>query len=53
MLFGTFCNPEVNAPRREQGFYRGASARLVDMLLFRDVSRDVSGSPTLTTEKQS
>jgi sterol desaturase/sphingolipid hydroxylase (fatty acid hydroxylase superfamily) len=53
MIFGTFRNPEVDAPRREQGFYRGASARLVDMLLFRDVSRDVSGSPTLTTEKQS
>lgn len=38
MLFGTFRNPQaVVAP--ETGFYKGASARIGDMLLFRDVSR--------------
>jgi sterol desaturase/sphingolipid hydroxylase (fatty acid hydroxylase superfamily) len=36
MLFGTFCNPATFAP--EQGFYDGASARVLDMLRFRDVS---------------
>jgi len=36
MLFGTFRNPEDYAA--ESGFYDGASARVVDMLLFRDVS---------------
>lgn len=36
MIFGTFRNPaEFEA---EQGFYKGASARVGDMLLFRDVS---------------
>jgi len=37
MLFGTFRNPKGYA--QENGFYPGASARLVDMLLWRDVSR--------------
>ena len=36
MLFGTFRNPEGYAA--ESGFYDGASARVADMLLFRDVS---------------
>ena len=36
VIFGTFRNPE--AFQEEQGFYQGASARLVDMLLFRDVT---------------
>lgn len=40
MVFGTFHNPAPDAPARPQGFYTGASARLMDMLLFRDVSRD-------------
>ncbi|HEX9810218.1 MAG TPA: sterol desaturase family protein, partial [Alphaproteobacteria bacterium] len=37
MLFGTFHNPADF--EMETGFYEGASARVVDMLLFRDVSR--------------
>ena len=37
MLFGTFRNPKGYS--QENGFYPGASARLVDMLLWRDVSR--------------
>ena len=36
MLFGTFRNPEAYPD--EAGFYDGASARVVDMLLLRDVS---------------
>lgn len=38
MLFGTFHNPRADTPSPRQGFYDGASTRLVDMLLFRDVS---------------
>jgi hypothetical protein len=37
MLFGTFRNPADF--EMETGFYQGASARVADMLLFRDVSR--------------
>jgi sterol desaturase/sphingolipid hydroxylase (fatty acid hydroxylase superfamily) len=37
MLFGTFRNPVGYTG--ESGFYNGASARVADMLLFRDVSR--------------
>jgi sterol desaturase/sphingolipid hydroxylase (fatty acid hydroxylase superfamily) len=36
IVFGTFRNPAEF--QEEQGFYKGASARIVDMLLFRDVS---------------
>ncbi len=36
LLFGTFHNPRDFAA--ESGFYDGASSRLVDMLVFRDVS---------------
>ena len=36
MLFGTFVNPESYV--EETGFYDGASARVADMMLFRDVS---------------
>jgi len=36
MLFGTFKNPETYV--EETGFYHGASARVADMLMFRDVS---------------
>jgi sterol desaturase/sphingolipid hydroxylase (fatty acid hydroxylase superfamily) len=36
LLFGTFRNPKEYAP--EQGFYDGASARLGDLLLWRDVA---------------
>lgn len=37
MLFGTFRNPR--GYEHETGFYDGASRRLADMLLFRDISR--------------
>ena len=37
LLFGTFRNP--HGYELKTGFYTGASARLTDMLLFRDVSR--------------
>lgn len=36
MVFGTFRNPPAHA--RETGFWQGASARVLDMLLLRDVS---------------
>lgn len=37
ILFGTFHNPETY--EHEAGFYPGASDRVVDMLLFKDVSK--------------
>jgi hypothetical protein len=37
MLFGTFVNPKTFVD--EYGFYDGASARVIDMHLCRDVSR--------------
>lgn len=40
LLFGTFYNPAHFSD--ETGFYKGASARVVDMLLFRDVSESDS-----------
>ena len=36
MVFGTFRNPEGR--QAEQGFYKGASERIVEMLAFQDVS---------------
>lgn len=42
MLFGTYENPETFDG--VGGFYDGASSRVVDMLLGRDVSRDVVGT---------
>lgn len=42
MLFGTFRNP-AGYPA-EAGFYDGASARIVDMLLLRDVSERPAGA---------
>lgn len=39
MLFGTYRNPAADRPRPAAGFYEGASARIADMLAFRDVSR--------------
>ncbi|MGE3394955.1 MAG: hypothetical protein AB7J97_11690, partial [Steroidobacteraceae bacterium] len=36
LLFGTFRNPRKYAP--EQGFYDGASARVGELLLWRDVA---------------
>jgi sterol desaturase/sphingolipid hydroxylase (fatty acid hydroxylase superfamily) len=38
IVFGTFRNPPATE-RPAQGFYDGASRRIADMLLFRDVSR--------------
>ena len=38
ILFGTFKNPEKYVP--ETGFYQGASNRVADMLLFKDVSEE-------------
>ena len=40
MLFGTFRNPPAHVA--ETGFYPGASRRVMDMLLWRDVSRPPS-----------
>ena len=37
MIFGTFENPKNY--QKETGFYDGASNRIKDMLLFRDVSK--------------
>ncbi len=42
ILFGTFRNPEKYV--EETGFYEGASARVKDMLLFRDVDKPGRGS---------
>lgn len=42
LLFGTFHNPRDFAP--QAGFYHGASARIVDMLLARDVSAPATTS---------
>lgn len=39
MLFGTFRNPQGEAANRQAvGFYEGASERVVEMLLFKDVA---------------
>ena len=37
MLFGTFVNPQVDI-NLQCGFYQGASSRIIDMLVFMDVS---------------
>ncbi|GAB3762328.1 sterol desaturase family protein [Ramlibacter monticola] len=39
LLFGTLRNPPAGEPRPALGFYDGASARITEMLMFRDVSR--------------
>ena len=39
LVFGTFRNPPDGATRPAQGFYDGASARVWEMLAFRDVSK--------------
>lgn len=51
-VFGTLRNPRRNeraAP--EQGFYDGASERLVEMLAFRDVSQPTSAAPAARVER--
>ena len=51
MIFGTFRNPADY--EMETGFYAGASARIGDMLLFRDVSKPKSmPSPVLEKAAQ-
>jgi sterol desaturase/sphingolipid hydroxylase (fatty acid hydroxylase superfamily) len=52
MLFGTFRNPRDF--EMETGFYPGASARVVDMLLFRDLNRrsDEDESVTVANRTQ-
>ncbi len=39
IIFGTFNNPKGEVP--ETGFYKGASSRVLDMLLFKDVTKPV------------
>ncbi len=41
ILFGSFENPK--GYEHDAGFYEGASARIIDMLLFRDVSTQPPG----------
>jgi sterol desaturase/sphingolipid hydroxylase (fatty acid hydroxylase superfamily) len=37
ILFGTFKNPKEY--ESETGFYQGASSRVIDMILFKDVTQ--------------
>lgn len=50
MLFGTFRNPQ--GYEMETGYYDGASSRVPDMLLCRDVSRPQSVSPEAGREER-
>ena len=50
MLFGTFVNPETFV--KEYGFYDGASARVIDMHLFRDVSAAQRGEERGTSGEE-
>lgn len=45
IIFGTFKNPENH--KAETGFYQGASGRIKDMLLFRDISNESENSKAL------
>lgn len=49
MLFGTFVNPETYV--EETGFYDGASARVVKMMLFKDVADAQRGEGRGTSGK--
>lgn len=49
ILFGTFKNPEKYV--QETGFYQGASSRVGDMLLFKDVSEEQKEN-TLAMQKE-
>lgn len=49
IVFGTFNNPE--GYEAKTGFYDGASARVVDMLLFRDVSQPEAKTPPRASAK--
>lgn len=48
ILLGTFKNPKSYT--HETGFYHGASSRVLDMLLFKDVSEPPKHSQTVTDE---
>jgi sterol desaturase/sphingolipid hydroxylase (fatty acid hydroxylase superfamily) len=37
IIFGTFKNPDLH--ENETGFYTGASKRIIDMMLFKDVTK--------------
>ena len=51
MVFGTFRNPRT-LEDSECGFYRGASARLLEMLIGRDVSKPpVPEQPTASSNE--
>lgn len=50
LLFGTLCNPRGFA--RATGFYDGASARVGDMLRFRDVATPVAAPIDRRTQEQ-
>lgn len=47
MIFGTFHNPKVYT--HETGFYHGASARIGEMILFKDVSKPKKTVSTTTS----
>jgi len=38
MIFGTFYNPKTY--ENENGFYEGSSAKIADMLMFKDINKD-------------
>ncbi len=50
ILFGTFNNPRNFDP--QTGFYHGASARVVDMLLFRDVTQPAKAASAERSRKK-
>ena len=50
IIFGTFENPKEC--EHEAGFYDGASARIIDMLLFRDLSKLPMGRQPEKTERK-
>jgi sterol desaturase/sphingolipid hydroxylase (fatty acid hydroxylase superfamily) len=45
IVFGTFRNPAADALHPLQGFYDGASARIAEMLAFRDVATPKDATP--------
>ncbi|MCK5701708.1 MAG: hypothetical protein KAI29_11165, partial [Cyclobacteriaceae bacterium] len=52
ILFGTFKNPKNY--EHETGFYTGASKRILDMIMFKNVEQPVDEriiQPTIITEK--
>jgi sterol desaturase/sphingolipid hydroxylase (fatty acid hydroxylase superfamily) len=48
IVFGTFVNPPKHL---ENGFYQGASYRVVDMVLWRDISQETVNDPNLPLEE--